>query len=65
MKYEVLFSLKNNEKVFTNVVCCSRDWRLKGYLHFRFTLLTEYLPSKHRAKILTFGGVSIRTLLLI
>lgn len=23
-----------------------------------FTLLTEYLPSKHRAKILTFGGVS-------
>ena len=24
MKYQVLFSLKNNEKVFINVVCCSR-----------------------------------------
>ena len=23
MKYQVLFSLKNNEKVFINVVCCS------------------------------------------
>ena len=30
MKYEVLFSLKNNEKVFINVVCCSRDWHFKG-----------------------------------
>ena len=24
MKYQVLFSLINNEKVFINVVCCSR-----------------------------------------
>ena len=23
LKYQVLFSLKNNEKVFMNVVCCS------------------------------------------
>ena len=30
MKYQVLFSLKNNEKVFINVVCCSRDWHFKG-----------------------------------
>ena len=30
MKYQVLFSLKNYEKVFVNVVCCSRDWRFKG-----------------------------------
>ena len=30
MKYQVLLSLKNNEKVFMNVVCCSRDWRFKG-----------------------------------
>ena len=22
--------LKNDEKVFINVVCCSRDWRFKG-----------------------------------
>ena len=32
MKHQVLFSLKNNEKVFINVVCCSRDWCLKGYV---------------------------------
>ena len=25
MKYQVLFSLKNNKKVLINVVCCSRD----------------------------------------
>ena len=26
----VLFSLKSNEIIFMNVVCCSRDWRFKG-----------------------------------
>ena len=25
LKHQVLFSLKNNEKFFMNVVCCSRD----------------------------------------
>ena len=31
MQYQVLFSLKKkNEKVFMNVVCCSRDWRCKS-----------------------------------
>ena len=30
MKYQVLFSLKNNGKVFINAVCCSRDWGFKG-----------------------------------
>ena len=29
MKNQVLFSPKNDEKVFMNVVCCSRDWRLR------------------------------------
>ena len=29
MKHQVLFSLKNNEKIFMNVVCCSRDWYFK------------------------------------
>ena len=29
MKYQVLFSLKNNEEVFKNVVCCSCDRRLR------------------------------------
>ena len=30
MKHQVLFSQKNNETIFMNVVCCSRDWRFKG-----------------------------------
>ena len=29
MKHQVLFSLKNNERIL-NVVCCSCDWRFKG-----------------------------------
>ena len=33
MKYQVLFLLKNNEKVLKNVVCCSRNWGFKGDLH--------------------------------
>ena len=31
LKHQVLVSLKNNEKLFMNAVCCSRDWRFKGY----------------------------------
>ena len=26
LKHQVLFSMKNHEKIFMNVVCCSRDW---------------------------------------
>ena len=29
MEYQVLFSVKNNEKVFINAVCCSQDWCFK------------------------------------
>ena len=29
LDHQVFFSLKNNEKIFMNVVCCSRDWRFK------------------------------------
>ena len=29
MNHQVLFSLKNNEKIFMNVVCCNRDWCLR------------------------------------
>ena len=29
MKYQVLFSQENNEKVFINVCCCSCDGDLK------------------------------------
>ena len=38
MKHQVLFSLKNNEKICMNVVCCSRNWRFKG--SSCFSLLT-------------------------
>ena len=34
MKHLALVSLKNNEKVFINVVCCSRDWRFKDSRSF-------------------------------
>ena len=30
LKHQVLFSLKNNEKILMNIVCCSSDWRFKG-----------------------------------
>ena len=29
LKHQVLFSQKNNEKIFMNVVCCSRDWHFQ------------------------------------
>ena len=31
MKYQALFYQKNNEKIYKTVICCSRDWRFKGY----------------------------------
>ena len=34
MKYQVLFSLNNNEEIFMNVVCCSCEWRFKGQSKF-------------------------------
>ena len=37
MNYQVSFSLKNNEKIFMNVVCCSRGRSLKDkkkQIHF-------------------------------
>ena len=33
MKYKVLFSLINNEKVFMNAVCYCRDWCFKDNLY--------------------------------
>ena len=42
MKYQVLFSLKNNEKIFMNVVCCSRDWRFKGLETLPFSFLSPF-----------------------
>ena len=29
LKFQVLFTLKKNEKIFINVLCCSRDWHLR------------------------------------
>ena len=46
MKYQVLFSLKNNEKVFVNVVCCSCDCTLRVKLNryiFRGSKSTIFL----------------------
>ena len=34
MKYQVFFSLKNNEKIFKIGICCSCDWCLKGLSNF-------------------------------
>ena len=54
MKYQVLFSLKNNEKVqvhlFINVVCCSRDWRFKGQYLAYFQV--DGIESQHRQELL-------------
>ena len=41
MKHQVLFSLKNNEKILMNVVCCSRDWRFKVKAKTNLPLLYE------------------------
>ena len=43
MKYHVLFSLKNNEETFMNVVCCSRDWRLWVKVMWNLALLSLYI----------------------
>ena len=32
MKYQVLFSLKNNEKLFMNAICCGCDWRFNYHV---------------------------------
>ena len=48
MKYQVIFSLKkNNEKVFINVVFCSRDWRFKVK---RRSLLRRLAKKKKKKK---------------
>ena len=51
MKYQVLFALKNNEKKFKTVVCCSHYWRLKVNQRQDTTrpvvVLLFYVHSKH------------------
>ena len=41
MDYQVLFSLKNNEKVFTNVVCCSRDWLIMEKMVIQIVIMEK------------------------
>ena len=44
MKYQILFFLKNNEKILKTVICCSCDWCLKsdGLPKFReYTMILE------------------------
>ena len=50
MKYQVLFSLKNNEKILMNVVCCSHNWlklmvRLSGEATFSLSCFPFQLGS--------------------
>ena len=33
LKHQVLFPLKNNEKIFMNVVYRIRDWGFKHFIH--------------------------------
>ena len=51
MKYQILLSLKSNEKIFKTVVCCvvccSHDWWLK---HKQKTHISDPQTSKKFAK---------------
>ena len=42
LKHQVLLSLKNNEKIFVNVVCCSHDWHFKGLTHIILVYCLSY-----------------------
>ena len=43
MKYQVLFSLKNNEKLFMNVACCSCDWLFKSKVTRKHKVKAVYI----------------------
>ena len=62
MKHQVLFSLKNNEKVLIHVVCCSRDWRFKGkkcvnLLYWNIFLYKTHPDVTYFKEFLTFSCV--------
>ena len=60
LKHQVLFSLKNNDKIFMNVVCCSRDWGFKRVKNLKSNWLGEY--DSYKIKIvsqLQYRGPSI------
>ena len=35
LNHQVLFSLRNDENIFMNVVCCSLEWRFKGIIFLK------------------------------
>ena len=43
MKYQILFSLKNNEKVFINVACCSLIGTLRINVYITFILFIVHV----------------------
>ena len=47
MKYQVLFSLKNNEEIFLNAICCNCDWRFTGLNNRNITLLSYLCTIYH------------------
>ena len=56
MKYQVLFSLKNNEKIFINVVCCSRDWHFKGQVCYKkvIIMVSQFILSQFTVSMLAW-----------
>ena len=62
MIYQVLLSLKNNEKIFKTVICCSFDWRLKGKVKCIHSVFLSFLRrgvllhriAVSRSKVFTF-----------
>ena len=51
MKYQVLFSLKNNEEIFMNDVCCSCDCHFKGLYHLNFLRTTDPEQCGHSSQV--------------
>ena len=54
MKHQVLFCLKSNEKVFMNVVCCSRNWHFKGHFAMWLKLVFHFQVMLHVSFLLCF-----------
>ena len=60
MKYQVLFSLRNNEEIFMNVVCYSCDWRFKD----KIILMAPYMSQNKIISAIEANNVKIFFLFL-
>ena len=58
LKHQVLFSLKNNEKIFMNVVCCSRDWHFKGWRSLSAFSQYNHITASAKSCIDSYGSMS-------